>query len=125
MTPKQERERAKRILEQVDTDVYAVEVQFFAECRGIVKNFAENEKYCDRPFARRLTDLFENVLWLREYQQKKITKEEFWKRIEDKARAEAQKQIDAIERRVDRALHPRRKRKKRIKKVRKNEDEKG
>ena len=112
MTPKQEREWAKKILEQVDADVYGVSIQFFAECRGVVQRFADNEKLCDKPFARRLTDLLESVIWLREYQEGYITKDEFWKRIDDKANAQAQKSIDALHKRIDRALNPKRKRKK-------------
>jgi hypothetical protein len=112
MTPKQEREWAQGIMERIKDDRWGVEVCAMGEFLGIVKGLAKSDKYIDKAYARRIAGTFENVLWLREYQKGEITKEEFWKRLEDKGRAEAEKKIDAFNKRLDRELHPRRKKRK-------------
>lgn len=114
MTPKQEREWAKSIMERIRSDYTEVALIAIPEFAGLVKGLAENEKYIDKAFARKVTNTFENVLWLREWQKGEITKEEFWKRIDDKVKAESGKRVEAFEKRLDRKLNPpRKKRKKR------------
>lgn len=92
MTAKQEREWAQDIIKRVSADSVDVGVLCYIEFLAIIKGFADDPKYYNKPFARKVTSLFENILWLREAQEGKITEEEFFKRLEAKGKAEAEKQ---------------------------------
>lgn len=77
MTPKQEREWAQDIYQRVKDDYVDVAILAIPEFAGYVKAMAENDQYIDKRFARKVTEMFEMVLWLRELQKGEITKEVF------------------------------------------------
>ncbi|MGE5494597.1 MAG: hypothetical protein ACM3S4_04780 [Burkholderiales bacterium] len=112
MTPKQEREWAQDIYKRVHDDIVEVGCLCIPEFIATIKGLAEGQKYIDKSFARKVTAIFETILWMRECQKGEITKEEFFERIEKRAKAQAEKQWNDRKKRIERQLHPRRKRKK-------------
>lgn len=111
MTPKQEREWAQDILKRIDTEVPEVAADLFYICRAHVEGFAKNELYYKKPFSRQIASLFEDILWMVECDKGAITRDEFIKRLEDKAEAKSKEALAARKKRLDSTR--RRKRKKR------------
>lgn len=95
MTPKKEREWAQDILKRIQDDAYFADigVACFMEFGGMVKALAENQSYIDRSYYRKVTSTFENILWLREYQNGDITKDELVKRLTAKGQALAENRL--------------------------------
>ncbi len=112
MTPKQEREWAQDIMDRVKADSFRVSTQLLHECMFHVQGLAENQQFCDKPLARRLADIMENVLWLRDCQDGKISNDELWKRIEDKTKTAVDKRMDAFRKRLERESQPKKKKRK-------------
>lgn len=112
MTPKQEKEWAKEILDRVNKFGYGMVLQSYAEFRGEVKGLAEGATYIDKAFARKVTSVFEGAVWLEDYSNGVITKEEFLKKLEEKGKAEAQKKHEAMLKRLENKFNPKPKRRK-------------
>lgn len=112
MTPKQEKEWAKVILDRVNEFGYATCLQAYAEFKGELSGLAEGKKYINKPFARKVTSLFESMIWYDDYSKGDITKEEFFKKLEEKAKAEVDKKYDAMMKRLENKLNPKPKRRK-------------
>lgn len=112
MTPKQEKEWAKGILDRVNDFGYAMCLQTYAEFKGKLSGLSEGKTYIDKPFARKVTSLFESMIWYDDYTKGTITKEELFKKLEEKGRAEAQKKHDAMMKRLENKLNPKPKRRK-------------
>lgn len=112
MTAKESRAYAGQLAEEIRNGGWACYQELASEILGIVAAYANGEPLCDTVYARRLADTLENIVWLKEYREQKITWEEFSQRLFDKGKAKAQKEWDARMKRMEAAIHPKRKRRK-------------
>lgn len=117
MTPKQEKEWAKGILDNVNEFGYDMFMQAYVEFKGELIGLAEGHTYIDKPFARKVTSLFESLVWMDNYRKGTITKEEFLKKLEEKGKAQAQKEYDVRLKRIENKFNPKPKRRKKKSKV--------
>lgn len=113
MTPKQEREWVKGIYDQIRADTVDCGVILVGETLGLLREFSENSPICDKPFARKIAELYECILWYRQVQKGEMTQEEYFKRLQDKGKAIAEKRWNAAMARI-KAKPRRRKRKKKL-----------
>lgn len=112
MTPKQEKEWAKGILDRVNEFGYEMFMQAYAEFKGELRGLAEGKTYIDKPFARKVTRVFESMIWFDDYGKGTITKEEFFLKLDERAKGEAQKKHDAMMKRLENKFNTKPKRRK-------------
>lgn len=110
MTPKQEKEWAKEILDKVDKFGYDMIMQAYVEFKGELMDLAEGHIFIDKSFARKVAGVFENVVWMEDYKNGVSTREEFFKKLEEKGKAEAQKKHDAMLKSLENKINPKPKR---------------
>lgn len=105
-----EREAARVILEQFRGVGLVFTLQMVSDLEYIVAKFAEGEKYTDAHFARKILNVMETICWYKDLSDKKITKEELLKRIDQREQKIIEQKMVAFEKKLDKAMKPKKKR---------------